>query len=241
MAVSRETKWNLGFFVLLALISAPGVTLLVRKQMQPGARRLADPPYVRRTEAYNNPLPASSASLRVVPPGTAQWVAGVSQRFLGKPPLRHEAAGGRVEPVMSRNRRFELLGLDQSGEGYQIVLLVWMAELGHQQVSELYAESAQLGGLQSAEAEPVDVPLEVIAELKNEGYVLPPERVAVLRLRFTPPVDRSGQLSVHLTWTGPGGEGEDVLDLARILREKHVRAKELSGPAPDGSTQEQRP
>lgn len=218
--MGKETRFNLIFLVALLLISTPGVILLIGKQLKPGARRLADPPYVRRTEAYNNPLPASSASIRVVPPITAAWVEAMTMEHLGHPPLRHAAAGGRSEPIMSDGRRFELLGLDRDGNEATLALLGWLADLGRGDVEAIDAEAAFLGNLEAVEVVQLEVPPDVIRELKGIGFVTPPTRIGLTRLRFAAagqPV--SSEAIVRLRWQLADDQEEDVLKLHRVLPE----------------------
>jgi hypothetical protein len=227
--LDKETRFNLIFLVALLLISAPGVVLLIGKQLKPGARRLADPPYVRRTEAYNNPLPASSASVRVAPPITAAWVEAVTIEQLGHPALRHQAAGGRREPIMSEGRRFELLGLDRDGDGATLALLGWLAELGRGDVQAIDAEAECLGILEGVEVVQLDVPPDVIKELKGIGFVTPPTRVGLTRLRFTLAAKPGSEAIVRLRWHLADDEGQDVLNLHRVLPADTTHDKDQSG------------
>lgn len=214
--MSKEARLNLVFLVALLLLSLPGVILLISKHLKPGARRLADPPYVRRTEAYNNPLPASTASIRVVPPITSEWVARLAVDRTGSPPLRHEAAGGRWDPVISEGRRFELLSLRAENESVTVVLLGWLGELGRGEVQELVGEAPALGTLESVEVERLEVPSQVVKELQELGYVVPPSRVGLVWLRFAPPPTQ-GDARLQIAWRGGGAEAHDVLDLRRLL------------------------
>src|SRR5688500_3263773 len=134
---------------------------------------MAEASYVRRIEAYNNPLPASSRNARVLPPLTGAWVQALAGKHLGHPPLRHAAAGGRAEPVMTRDRRFELLDLQETPNERLLVLLAWENAFGSQLVTDLTADSAQLGRLAQVEIQPVSLPPDVTAELKDAGFVVP--------------------------------------------------------------------
>ena len=214
--------------------------MLISKHLAPGARRLADPPYVRRTEAYNNPLPASSASIRVVPPITAVWVESLAIEHLGHPPLRHMAVGGRLEPIMSDGRRFELLSFADDGESTTLVLLVWSAELGRGEVQGIDAEAEALGPLRSIEVDGLEVPPEVISELKGLGFVIPPSRVGLAWLRFAPlaPAEETDDL-LRIVWHMADGVGEDVLNLRRVLPDARGgdRDKEDGEPVQTGESQ----
>lgn len=218
--MTKEAKFNLVFLVVLLLVSLPGLVILIKKKLDPEARRMSEAPYVRRTEAYNNPLAASTSSRRVVPPLTARWVESLATERLGAAPLRYMAAGGREEPVMSEGRRFELLGIRQAPEGTTLIVLAWLGELGRREVEQFEAQAESLGALQSVEVDQIDVPHEVIEELKDEGYIVPPAQVGLLWLRFAgarSPADSTDGPRIRLTWHSPQASGEDVLDLARAL------------------------
>jgi hypothetical protein len=232
--VSRETKFNLVFLAGFLLLSLPGVVLLFIKKMDPEARSMAEASYVRRTEVYNNPLPTGSKTVRFVPPLTFDWVDALAREHLGIPPLRHAAAGGRLEPVMSENRRFELLDLEDGSDQVVVVLLAWDGVFGHERVNDLSAESEELGRLAGIEVLPVPLPPEVTADLKDAGLVVPPARVAVVWLRFAPGA-RSVKPSIRLSWSTPDGRGTDVLDLRRRLLERPGDAKEPRPPPDDVS------
>ena len=229
--MTREAKINflfLGGFLLLCL---PGVVLLFIKKLDPEARSMAEASYVRRIEAYNNPLPASSRNVRVIPPLTSAWVQALAVEHTGQPPLRHAAAGGRSEPVMSQERRFELLDLQQTPDGPVLVLLAWEGAFGSRLVTNLTADTT-LGRLVGVEIVPVPLPAEVTAELKNAGFVVPPAKVGLVRLRFTGGGPDPG-VRVALSWDSQDSGGQDVLDLAGRLLERSAGAKDAAGASAD--------
>ena len=226
--MSQEARLNLTFLIALLLLSVPGVVMLVGKHLQPGARRLADPPYVRRTEAYNNPLPASSASVRVVPPVTAAWVESLARDHLGHPPVRHLSAGGRNDPIMSADRRIELLDVEQNAGATLLAVLIWSAELGRGAVTRIEAEAPGLG-LEEVEVTRLDVPEDVIAELKGLGMVVPPAQIGLARLRFSSTARGIGEDDGRLlvTWQTADMRWQDVLNLQWILPQRAESAKEV--------------
>jgi hypothetical protein len=229
--VTREAKSNLIFLGGFLLLCLPGVVLLFIKKLDPQARSMAQASYVRRTEAYNNPLPASSRNVRVIPPRTVAWVHELAIKHVGHPPLRHAAAGGRSEPVMSRDRRFELLDLKETAEGRMLVLLAWESAFGSRLVTDLTADTP-LGRLVGVEIEPVPLPADVTAELKDAGFVLPPAKVGVVRLRFTGGGPETG-VRIALAWDSRDSGGEDVLELSGRLLERSAAAKDATGASAD--------
>jgi hypothetical protein len=227
--VSRETKFNLVFLIGFLLLSLPGVVLLFIKKLDPEARSMAEASYVKRTEVYNNPLPTGSKTVRFVPPLTFKWVDALARSNLGRPALRHAAAGGRLEPVMSENRRFELLDFASSDDEVVLTLLAWDGSFGLERATDLSAGSEQLGRLAGIEVLPVALPPEVTADLKDAGLVVPPARVAVIWLRFAPG-EQPVAPSIRLSWSTPDGGRTDVLDLRRRLLERPDDAKERRPP-----------
>ncbi len=228
--MTREAKFNLWFLLAFLLISLPGLVILVRKKMQPDARSMAEASYVRPSDTYNNPLPTRSKGVRTVPPQTFAWVEDLAAEHLGHPPLRHVAAGGRREPVMSRQRRFELLDVQERDGHPVVILLAWQPDFGAQRVNSLHASAPGLGSLAETHIQPVAVPGHVIDELKDEGFVLPPARTAVVWLHFkgTTPTEATAPATlpaIELAWSTPEGSFEDVLELSGWLLERAAGAK----------------
>ena len=229
--MTREAKINLIFLGGFLLLCLPGVVLLFIKKLDPEARSMAEASYVRRIEAYNNPLPASSRNVRVIPPLTSAWVEALAVKHTGQPPLRHAAAGGRSEPVMSQERRFELLDLQETADGRLLVLLAGEGAFGSRLVTELTADTP-LGRLVGVEIEPVPLPAEVTAELKDAGFVLPPAKVGVVQLRFAGGGPET-VVRIALAWDSRDSGGQDVLDLAGRLLERSAGAKDAAGASAD--------
>ena len=225
----RETKLNLAFLIGFLLLSLPGVVILFVKKLDPNERPMSAPPYVRTTAAYNNPVETRSDTVRVVPPQTRAWVDEVARRHAGSAPVRVEAAGGRSEPIISDGRCWELLairpdaaaGTAAGTAAVEVVLLAWSDEFGREQVRRVAASLTTAGGaapVVRTEVEPVSVPPAVVAELKDEGYVLPPTRAAVVRLVFAaPPADIAGPARLEIAWETATDRRSDVLQLARPL------------------------
>ena len=220
--MTREAKQNIWFLAGFLVLSLPGVVMLVKKKMAPEARSMAEASYVRRSEVYNNPLPAGSKTVRVVPPATFAWVEALTADRLGRPAPRHEAAGGRREPIMSDGRRFEVVGFEGGPDEAVLVLLAWSSEFGEGQVSELHAESEQLGIATAVEIEGTKVPPFVVTELRDAGLVIPPGKVGLVRLGFAPKTsmkDVAQALRVRLRWSTGQFSHEDELELPMPLLE----------------------
>jgi hypothetical protein len=236
--VTRETKFNLVFLAGFLLLCLPGVVILFIKKLDPDARSMAEASYVKRTEVYNNPLPIGSKTVRFVPPATFEWVNALALEHAGRPALRHAAAGGRLDPVMSEHRRFELLDLQEEGSGRVVVLLAWDGAFGQQWVTDLEATSEALGRFAGAEVLPVTLPGEVVAELKDSGLVIPPEKAGVIWLRFEPVAGQAPgaveEVRVHLSWRTSDASAEDVLELSERLLERAGHAKDGAGSPGEG-------
>ena len=193
--MTRETKINLWFLIGFLALALPGAAILFVKKLEPGQRMMYEPAFVRKTEAYNNPQAATSGAIRTFPPMTMAWVAGVADRELGRSPFRFAAAGGRVQPVISDGRRFELLGAtpaanDQAGP--TLTVLFWSddfvadADVGITG-SARFVENGASWPVASARATALDVPADVDEELRREGFTTPPRRASLLRLTLGPP------------------------------------------------------
>lgn len=240
--MSREAKLNAIFLLAILLLSLPGVIILVRKKLDPDARYMAEAPYIRRTEVYNNPVDAGTRSIRVVPPVTSGWVSELTNEHLGSAPLRREAPGGRVEPILSAGRHFEFLAAPEDAGGRTIALLAWLDDFGAGRVASVDAdaEGGLLGELQEVSIQEIAVPPKVVDELQDGGFVVPPRRVAIVRLQFaaptTPGITDAASQRLILRWRAGDESRQDVLDLARGLLARPGGAKETSGASTDQPT-----
>ena len=224
--MTRETKINLGFLIAFLALSLPGAAILFVKKLAPGQRMLYEPSFMRRTEAYNNPLPATSSSVRTFPPKTLAWTAAVAREQTGRPAYRRVAAGGREEPLVSDARRFEVL---DAAPG-EMAVLFW---------SDTFAagDGARITGtvgfgagdrpVTAASAKTLVVPENVIQELLDEGFQKPPRRVGLLRLSWDQ--DAAGELPRRVALTWREADGREARDAASW--EPALLAGALSAPA----------
>ena len=198
--MTRESKLNLGFLIAFLALSLPGAAMLFVKKLDPNERMMYMPNAVRRAEAYNNPLPAANANFRVHPPLTMAFVDEASRQLTGRPALRYERAGQRIEPVVSDGRRFELLGYD----GASVDVLIWADDAPGLTGSATFGQDETPRPAAGVEVRTHAVPAEVVEELKKAGHTKPPQTVTLARLRFDAAVI-GPPARVDLAWTGYGG------------------------------------
>ena len=203
--MTRESRSNLIFLVVLLAASLPGMFLLGRKALRGEGGLNASPPSRNVNTPYLHPVSVDAETVRTVPPRTLLFVDEVSQGFVDRPADRPIGAGGRPLPVVSDGRHFEVLFAD----GETIALLLWHHARGPAEVDEI---AATVGGT-SAEVvriEPVEVPEDVREELQGYGYPRPPTTASLVEIKL--PATAEGR-RLTLAWTR-GGEGrEDGIDL----------------------------
>lgn len=75
--MTRETKINVVFAVVLVALVAPGGVILFKKKSQPGERAIGSPDPVRTTTAWIDPYPAENVQ-RLAPVLALQWVGALA-------------------------------------------------------------------------------------------------------------------------------------------------------------------
>lgn len=182
--MNRETRNNLIFIVLLVAVCLPGGIILFKKKSQPGARQIGALDTVRTETAYVNPIPYGSKLSFTVPPQTDQWVARVGSAD-ESPKVAINAEKGRL---ISKARLFQIVRQENEPDGLHLTLIIWNPEVpvptpvvnvayrgpGHSSPIAVNVDSIK----------EVDLPAEVREELRNTGYVEPPTRVSVVRIRI---------------------------------------------------------
>ncbi len=211
MLVTRESRTNLIFLVILLALSVPGMVLLVGKAWRGEGGLNASPPAAKIKTPYLNPVGTASGVVRVVPPETGDFVESLAQRFLGSSVLRRLGAGGRPRPVMSQGLNLELIGRDDDG----LTLLLWLHADG------VDASSITLGGVEARVLDVVDVPKAVRTELQKgpltasgsgfSGYAAPPRQVVVFHVATRDDVDIA-----NITWRRGDREEADIIDLTDL-------------------------
>lgn len=182
--MNRETRNNLIFIALLLAVCLPGGIILFKKKSQPGARPIGALDTVRTETAYVNPTPYGSKLSFTVPPQTDQWVAKVGSAD-GFPKVAIDAHKGRL---ISKARLFQIVRQEKESDGLHLTLIIWNPEVPVPTpvVNVAYRDPAQSSPttVNVDSIKEVDLPAEVREELRNTGYVEPPARVSVVRVRI---------------------------------------------------------
>jgi hypothetical protein len=151
--VRREQVINWTLLTVLVAVSIPGgIRMWNRKMAKPTLSGQLEGTAVRQSVPYMTP--AATTQTLVVPPTTAGWLAHLGRQLLGAP--------GTAGERLSAGKRFEVLAI----KGDRAAVIVWDENL-----------SAQLQ--ETLGAEVIEVPRSIGEELRKEGYVTPPTRVAV--------------------------------------------------------------
>lgn len=198
--MQRETRINLIFLALFIALIAPGAVILVRKKLQPSASRMDMPDPVRRQLPYMAPQATPPEVIRFIPPRTSVWLHEVIRRRtgLGTMLLRER------QPVMSSDRRLQLVGVASHQTGTQAHLLVWTPQLLDSR-PKVSVDGQPLGSEQVSTArEPI--PEEIRREWVSMGFVKPPGEVGWMSVQLT--ATGSGELRVG--WNGGGSSTVNV-------------------------------
>src|SRR4051812_6702875 len=184
----RETRANLLFLLIFLGISLPGAVILFKKKLDPTATPLGMPDFVRKRLPYMVPLPTPDDQvLRVVPPLTGEWVAGLA---------RDRAGGAAVLtrgplPVTSRDRIVQLVAMtEEKAAATTAYLLAWEGGYGEEaaryRVTATSAGETIPGRVVSATA--ISMPTPVKRELMSGGYIKPSANVTWIEVRFDAPL-----------------------------------------------------
>ena len=76
--MTRETKLNLVFLVVICGLTLPGAALLFKKKLDPAEPPMYLPHPVRKSIAFNDPRFAPPQVERVYGPVTRNWIAGLA-------------------------------------------------------------------------------------------------------------------------------------------------------------------
>lgn len=199
--MTRETKFNLIFIVVLIILVAPGGYKLFQKKLQPGARYMSRPDSMPTELAYIDEASLDPRLKRVVPPLTANWVRESAEaRWKPADAVRPSWHRG----LISQQRGAEVLVSEQSPGSVRMGLLIWQSA-GVRAVEKLQATwNHQPGVLESSEI--LAVPETVRKELRDLGMTRPASQVAWAVVRFPAGAEISEAADLQLQW--PSGVGE---------------------------------
>ena len=101
--MTKETRANLIFLAVLAVLLIPGVSIVLTRAIYGKARKnsFQQPPIPHTQWAYMDPTPVSGLP-RVTPPRVGSFIAQTTDRMLRlQPRLTSLVAGGDFRAVMS--------------------------------------------------------------------------------------------------------------------------------------------
>lgn len=207
--MTRETRINLIFIVVLVVLLLPGGIMLFRAKLDPNARRMFKPDVIRPDSVYINYDDHRPSTPRIVPPLTGQWVQQQAQRLL-HPDVRPRLYW--LKGIASENYRFELAAMASSAEtGSFLAVLTWDPKM----VEPVFTIDGQPVTLINHFT--IEVAPKVREELQNEGFVQPPSHVQAYL--FQSPGDVQGKLLSATFANSQGTKLEERMTLPRIINQ----------------------
>ncbi len=193
----KEARYNLIFFIALLALCAPGVMMLVKRKLsQPPRDQIGLVAPVRMEVPYVDPLPVWTNLRLTYPPRLRGWVRTLS------PSAPAESAH------ISQHRSFELLECEPANaQQVRVAVLIWDPRIDVQQA--VFALEQVPASTQSITC--LTPPPAVLSELRQLGYLSPPEQVPQVQLVF-PAGARLGD-ELRLTGTRDGKPFVDSLRL----------------------------
>ncbi len=208
--MTRETKINLVFLAVILALMLPGAFFMFAKRVYDYERpSMAMPTPMRIDAVYIDPQPRHPSVERFVPPRILTWHRKVLARQFDQLPPMEGGRWAQLEARASTYRNFELLGVAQRPDTTYIYVLLWDPTLLPRLSSSLFeVEVADARELEKANwqaasasidaASPQPLPFEIDRELRNLGYVDPPDAVMLLRLKTEQPLGQPGAIRVTL-------------------------------------------
>lgn len=191
--MTKETRYNLIFIVLLLAMMLPGAVILFRKKMQPAARPMFEPDPVRKSLAYISPAELPPGMVRVAPPHVREWTTSLLADRAGAVASRPRDGDGM--PLMSERRMFEVLGIATRADGRARVWVLWWISRGTDEARWTATGSGKSSDVKVARSERLAVPALVRDELGEGGVLLPPKGVMLQELDLATAPSPPWQLS----------------------------------------------
>ncbi len=177
----REAKLNLIFLLVILAASLPGVIMLLRKRATEDVRPMLPPP-VRNSFAYMDPNPGNFELVRINPPLTSDFVCSLANNLLkfGPDDLKTLVPRPDFRAVMSVKRDYQIVATSKDGSMNKVIFLGWNRRL--KSIAERYTFQARTtadqivpGRVTGCASEKLG--LDMISELKNYGFIVPPSTV----------------------------------------------------------------
>lgn len=205
----RDTRNNLIFLAVLIPLMLPGAVMLFRAKLDPEAKRMFQPDFVRREVLYNNYDDQRPTVQRYVPPMTSQWLQSEAIEMF------HPSTRRLVKLHMgasSNEHRFEVAGVAApENTGTFVLAVVWdpnmmspIFTLGKDQMAQVAMYTKSL-------------PPAVRKELQKAGFVKPPAEVRAYLLQSTELAQGQQLMASYQT---PSGEKRTDL-LTALPSSKH--------------------
>ena len=190
--MKRETRINLIFlaFILAAMLPA-AFRMYAKRVNDPERPNMAMPTVMRSDAVYIDPQPQHPSVRFVVPQRLLRWHDKMLAKQFEQHPPTADGNWSRLNGAASTGRTFELLAVADNPDGYFVYLLLWdqsvLPRLSSKSFDLQFSPNIKAGGWQEAPvsieaASPQPMPYEIRRELKNLGYINPPQSVTLLRL-----------------------------------------------------------
>jgi hypothetical protein len=198
--MTRETRYNLIFLVVILAILIPGGIKLFRKKLDPNATMMYLPDPVAVESAYIDSDQSNPRTKRIVPPVTSGWISQFTEQQW--PEGLPWSSVVRHRGIVSQKRTFEAAASSDADGRRHAGLVLW----NDKAVDILASVRATWGG-KEAKVTPgavVSVPKDVRHELQSLGYVRPPESIAWVMVEAPAFSGSSEDDELVLTFSGKG-------------------------------------
>lgn len=211
MTMTRETRYNLIFLVVILALLTPGGIKLFRKKLDPTANMMYLPDPVAVQSAYNDSALSNPRTRRIVPPRTSGWIAQVAEQQW--PESIAWSSVVRHRGIVSQKRTFEAVVSSDADGKRHAGLVLW----NDRAVDILASVRVTWGGKDAKVTlgSVVSVPRDVRKELQALGYVQPPGSIAWIMVEAAPSGGNSDEDELVVSFEGPSGAGvqSDTLKL----------------------------
>jgi len=169
--MTRDTRNNLIFLAILLPLLMPGAIMLFKAKLDPEAKRMFQPDFVRKEVLYNNYDDQRPTEQRYVPPMTSQWLRSEARDTL------HPSAQNQITfhtGLASKEHRFEVVGIASSeASGSSVLAVLWDPNM----TSPAFVLGDDPMAIVATFTR--DLPPAVRKELQKSGFVKPPKNVRV--------------------------------------------------------------
>jgi hypothetical protein len=224
--VTSETRNNLIFLAIVIALIVPGAVILFKNKLDPSAKALYLPDTMPRSTAYMSSVDTPPEIVRIVPPITRAFllsVAGRGSAVAGSEPaaaltllIAPTDARGDVQPLISRDRRFEVVAVRSDG---RIVVAVWDELVRPNSRMEFELVEAAAPRQLSFTAASIELPPDVRKELSQSGLFKSPTKLTWVQLS-TGAGAPEAPFSVAFRYTVGDVSRSDVVEVQTLARER---------------------